>query len=341
MPYRYAIIGCGQIGRRHASLAAGMGQLVALCDTDPAKLSDLTLQYGVPGYGQMDELVAAEKPDIVVICTPNGLHAGQTIDALRAGCHVLCEKPMAIFGTDARLMVNAAKEAGKRLFVVKQNRFNPPVTYIKGLLDEGALGDIHGFQLNCFWNRSISYFASSTWRGSLDLDGGPLYTQFSHFIDLLIWFLGKPGRILHASGNNYSHPDILFEDEGQVVLEMENGATGTIQYSLNAWRENMEGSLALFGNRGTVRIGGTYLNELTHFAVEGLAFPELPLAAAANDYGSYQGSMSNHNLVYKAMIDSLQDDSYKYMDPAEGILSVELIEDIYNIMRQPGGNING
>ncbi|MBC6489366.1 Gfo/Idh/MocA family protein [Flavihumibacter stibioxidans] len=338
MPYRFAIIGCGQIGQRHAIHAANYGQLVAVCDIVNEKAAAIAYKYGAQMYSDPDQLLKDGNFDIAVICTPNGLHASQSIAALSAGYHVLCEKPMALLPEDGRQMLLAAEKNGKRLFVVKQNRFNSPVLLVKDLLDRNALGRIHSFQLNAFWNRDATYFKSAPWRGTLSLDGGPLFTQFSHFIDLLYWFLGDLSSVLYASGRNVQHEGLIdFEDEGMAVLAFRNDVRGTLQYNLNANGSNMEGSLTLFGERGTVKIGGSYLNKIEHFAVDGMVMPELTPSGAANDYGAYQGSMGNHHLVYEALVRTLDDPAQYFMDPKESLKTVEIITNIYHVMRSVEG----
>ena len=159
------------------------GQLVAVCDIDQQKANAFTSEYSARGYSSLDEMLAHEKDlDVVAVCTPNGLHASQSISILEAGFHVLCEKPMAIKTSDCVKMIQAARKSKKMLFVVKQNRFNPPVVAVKNLVDQGKLGKIFSVQVNCFWNRDPLYYKNS-WKGSKDLDGGTLFTQFSHFID--------------------------------------------------------------------------------------------------------------------------------------------------------------
>ena len=339
MPYRFAIIGCGQIGRRHASHAAKYGQLVAVCDIVREKAAQIAVDPAVQIYTDLSTLLDKGGFDILVICTPNGLHATQTIAALHAGYHVLCEKPMALSSKDGRQMLVAAEQSGKQLFVVKQNRFNPPVQFVKSLLNQGALGRIHSFQLNAFWNRDGAYFQSAPWRGSLSLDGGPLYTQFSHFIDLLYWFLGDLSEVLYASGRNVLHQGIIdFEDEGMAVLAFKNGARGSVQYGLNAYEHNMEGSLTLFGEKGTIKIGGTYLNKIEYFEVQGQELPKLADSSSANDYGPYKGSMSNHHLVYEALLGKLRDPDQYFMGPEESLKTVEIINAIYAVMRPVEGN---
>jgi UDP-N-acetyl-2-amino-2-deoxyglucuronate dehydrogenase len=256
------------------------------------------------------------------------LHAVHTIKSLNAGFHVLCEKPMAINVHDCGLMIQAAEKNNKRLFAIKQNRFNPPVAAVKKAIDEGRFGKIYSVQLSCFWNRNEDYYANS-WKGTKDVDGGTLYTQFSHFVDLLYWLVGDVKRA-NAFVNNYHHQGIIeFEDTGVVSLEFYNGAIGTINYTVNSYGGNMEGSLTIFGEKGTVKIGGQYLNELEYQNIENFTFENLPEGNKANNYGHYQGSMSNHDEVYKNVIDVLQNGGSISTNSFEGLKTVEIIDKIY------------
>ncbi|MEO7220700.1 MAG: Gfo/Idh/MocA family oxidoreductase, partial [Gemmatimonadaceae bacterium] len=186
----FAIVGCGRIAARHAEHIANVGRLVGTCDVVLDRAELLGAKYDARPYGSIDEMLRGEKElDVVSVCTPNGLHAEHTVAALEAGKHVLCEKPMAISVADCGAMIQAAERANRRLFIVKQNRFNPPVAAVKELLDHQKLGRIYSVHLNCFWNRNADYY-QDTWKGTASLDGGSLYTQFSHFIDLLYWMVG-------------------------------------------------------------------------------------------------------------------------------------------------------
>lgn len=328
MPYRFVIIGCGRIAGRHAQLAARQGILQAVCDILPERAEALAQAYGAKAYTDVNTLLTECQPDIAVICSPNGLHDEHALQALAAGCHVLCEKPMTLTLERGRRMVEAARAAGRKLFVVKQNRFNPPVQAVKALLDQGKLGPLLSFQLNCFWNRPPAYY-QDTWKGSLDMDGGTLYTQFSHFIDLLYWFLGDV-KAIQGQRENRSHRGVIeFEDQGMVLLELESGLKGSLQYSVNSYRKNMEGSITLFGEKGTVKIGGQYLNRLDHFEVEGETAPELPQAAGANQYGFYEGSMSNHDKVYAQLLQELASPQHQLVEAEEALRTVDIIERIY------------
>jgi UDP-N-acetyl-2-amino-2-deoxyglucuronate dehydrogenase len=327
---KFAIIGCGRIAQRHAEHINKLAQLAAVCDVKRQRADELAAKYNCRAYAGIEELLAGEPDvDVVSICTPNGLHADHTIKALRAGKHVLCEKPMALRVADCRRMIQEQEQSGRRLFVVKQNRFNPPIAALKKAVDEGRLGRIVSVQLNCFWNRTDAYYKESDWKGSLDLDGGTLYTQFSHFIDLLIWMVGDIGNLHVLTGNFLHNSTIDFEDTGVIALEFINGALGTINYTVNSYKKNMEGSITLFGDRGTVKIGGQYLNALEYQCIEGYEITNVEHSAPANDYGFYQGSMSNHDKVYQNVLDVLTNNHAIATSGLEGLKTVEVIERIY------------
>lgn len=327
---RFALIGCGRIANRHAEHINNMAQLVAVCDVDKDKADTLAGQYGAKAYYDVDELLRNEKDiDVASVCTPNGVHAQHSIKALKAGYHVLCEKPLATNVNDCGEMIKTAEMYNKRLFAIKQNRFNPPVAAVKAAIDEGRLGKIYSIQLSCFWNRNPQYYENS-WKGTLELDGGTLYTQFSHFIDLLYWLIGDV-KSAKAFMGNYDHKGIIeFEDTGAVILEFYNGAIGTVNYTVNSYGKNMEGSLTIFGEKGTVKIGGQYLNEMEYQNIEGYKIENLPEGNKANSYGNYQGSMSNHDHVYKNLIDVLSNNGSISTSAFEGLKTVEIIDKIYS-----------
>jgi predicted dehydrogenase len=329
MELKFALIGCGRIAQRHAEHIKNNGILKATCDIDISKAEALGNRFGAKAYQNIDDLLLNEHDiDVVSVCTPNGLHAEHTIKSLNAGHHVLCEKPMAIHLHDCAEMIKAEERNNKRLFIIKQNRFNPPVSAVKKAIDEGRFGRIFSIQLSCFWNRNPDYYKDS-WKGTLDLDGGTLYTQFSHFIDLLYWMIGdvKKG---YAITSNFSHQAIIeFEDTGVVALEFYNGALGTINYTVNSYNKNMEGSLTIFGENGTVKIGGQYLNQIDYQNIKDFEFKDLPIGNTANNYGDYQGSMSNHDLVYENLVDVLFNGASKTTTSFEGLKTVEIIDKIY------------
>jgi predicted dehydrogenase len=331
---RYGILGCGRIAQRHAQHAANTGKLVAVCDVVPEKARELAASYQAAAFNDVKGFLAENvgKIDVISICTPNGLHAEHSILALNMGYHVLCEKPMAISVSDCRRMIDTSKNTEKKLFIIKQNRYNPPVAAVKKILAEGQLGRIYSIQLNCFWNRNDDYYANS-WKGTREWDGGTLFTQFSHFVDLLYWFFGDVEDV-HAMGANYHHNGVIeFEDTGVVLLKFKNGAIGSINYTVNAFAKNMEGSLTLFAENGTIKIGGQYLNELEYQSMSIPEITNLPKGNTPNNYGSYQGSMSNHDKVYQNVSDVLNYGAEMATDMYEGLKTVEIIERIYQKMQ--------
>jgi UDP-N-acetyl-2-amino-2-deoxyglucuronate dehydrogenase len=328
---KFAIVGCGRIAQRHAEHISKMARLVAVCDTKRQRADELAAKYNCKAYGSIEEMLAQEPSvDVISICSPNGLHAEHTIKGLRAGKHVVCEKPMALRAADCRRMIEESERNAKKLFVVKQNRFNPPIAALKKAVDEGRLGNIVSVQLNCFWNRTDAYYKESDWKGSIDLDGGTLYTQFSHFVDLLIWMVGDIGDVQVLTKNFLHQSTVDFEDTGVVALEFTNGALGTINYTVNSYKKNMEGSISLFGDKGTVKIGGQYLNALEYQCIEGYEITDVAVSAPANDYGFYQGSMSNHDKVYQNVLNVLTANHEIATGGLDGLKTVEVIERIYS-----------
>ena len=334
---KFAIVGCGRIANRHAEHIGKVGHLVATCDIERGRAEALASAYGARAFDGINSMLSAEEIDVVAICTPNGLHAEHTVSAIGAGCHVLCEKPMALTVRECGAMIHAAERGNRRLFIVKQNRFNPPVVALKELIDEGRLGTIYSIQLNCFWNRNADYY-QDTWKGTREMDGGSLYTQFSHFIDLLYWMIGDV-RDVSAMTDNYAHrTTVEFEDTGVVALRFNNGALGTINFTINAFERNMEGSITIFGEKGTVKVGGQYLNEMEYQRIDNYEITNLPPGNPANSYGHYQGSMSNHGQVYENVVDVLTRGGVIATNGYEGLKTVEIIEKIYSAARRDRHN---
>lgn len=322
-------MGCGRIAQRHAQQIGKVGELSAVCDVNISAAEALAATYGCNAYGSLESMLGAEKSiEVLSVCTPNGLHAEHSILGLKSGVHVLVEKPMAITSRDCGEMIKAAERANRRLFAIKQNRFNPPVVAVKRALDEGLLGRVLSFQLSCFWNRNPDYYRNS-WKGTRSLDGGTLFTQFSHFVDLIYWMLGDVHRVSATVGNFAHEDDIEFEDSGVAVLELDSGAIGALNYTVNSFGKNMEGSLTLFCEKGTVKIGGQYLNELDYQCIKDYQIPELPAGNTANNYGNYIGSMSNHDKVYENVVSALLNGGAISTNSYEAMKTVEIIEKIY------------
>ncbi len=330
---KFAIIGCGRIAERHAQHIIDQGILVAVCDINIEKAEYFANKFNTKAYSSIENMLSTQKEiDVVSICTPNGVHSENAITALNFGYNVLCEKPLAINSFDCGEMIKIAEKNNKRIFAIKQNRFNPPVIAVKDAIDQHKFGKIFSIQLSCFWNRNDDYYSNS-WKGTKSLDGGTLFTQFSHFIDLLYWMFGDILDV-HSFTANFNHKGIIeFEDTGVVILKFTNEILGTINYTVNSYAKNMEGSLTIFGEKGTVKIGGQYLNELEYQSFHNFEIVNLPKGNTANNYGTYQGSMSNHDLVYKNVIDVLNNGASISTNAFEGLKTVEIIEKIYKSVK--------
>lgn len=326
---KFAIIGYGNIGQRHAEhiIQNGQAALMAICDIKPERKS--VIPKDTLFYTDAHEMLAAIDADVVCVCSPNYLHEPHAIAALQAGKHVVVEKPMAITTTACDKMIATATATNKKIFAVKQNRYNPPVQAVKKLLAANELGKVYMVQVNCFWNRGDSYYATSDWRGKKEKDGGVLYTQFSHFVDILYYL---NGTIVDVKGwaENYAHQhNTELEDTGVFVLKAANGSVVNFNYTTCAYQKNMEGSITIFAEKGTVKIGGQYLNTIEYQMLEAAQLPEINISAKANDYGLYQGSMSNHDKVIENVIDVLQYDKPMMTTAEEAREVVRIIEEMY------------
>jgi UDP-N-acetyl-2-amino-2-deoxyglucuronate dehydrogenase len=323
---RFAVVGLGNIGTRHVQhiMQNEQAELVAVCDNDTSKSNSQT----APFYSDLSTLLQEQNIDVLNVCTPNYLHSAHTIQALNAGVHVVCEKPMAISTTECEAMNTAAAKSGKHIFVVKQNRYNPPVQEVKKLLEQGALGKIVMVQVNCFWNRNEHYYAQSDWRGKKKLDGGCLFTQFSHFVDILFYLFGHCAPIYSVMKNEL-HAYTEVEDSGVCVLQTNSGALVNFNFSTNAYQKNMEGAISILGEYGTVKIGGQYLNTIEYQHIKNIALPEINITAKSNNYGLYQGSMSNHDKVIKNVVDTLNGLDTVMTNAQEGTSVVTMIEGMY------------
>jgi predicted dehydrogenase len=325
---KFAIIGCGKIAPKHASQAAKYGAIVAVCDIVKEKANKFASEFNALPFYSIDDLFKANKNiHITAICTPNGLHAEHSIIALKAGSHVLCEKPMSIDEISAKKMITIAEQNKKKLFVVKSTRYNPALSELKKILTEEKLGKLYSFQLNCFWNRPASYY-NDGWRGTESLDGGTLFTQFSHYIDAMLWLFGDIKKV-NGFRKNMSHKNIIeFEDCGSASIEMESGMIGGLNWSVNTYQKNMEVSLSVLAEKGSIRIAGEYMNKI-EYQVSANAQIKIDQVGSANNYGFYQGSMSNHDKVYENMLLALNDDTHPFSNAFDGLKTVETIEQIY------------
>ena len=330
---KFAVVGCGHIGKRHAEMVKRHpeAELLALCDVRSS--SDTAAdQFGVPVFSDIDEMLR-ELPDIDVVnvCTPNGLHAQQSLKALEARKHVVCEKPMGLSKSECEEVLYKALQVHRTVFGVMQNRYSPPSQWIKSIIDGNKLGDIFMVQVNCYWNRDERYYKKGGWKGRNDLDGGTLFTQFSHFIDIMYWLFGDITEI-QAKFADFNHADLTeFEDSGLVQFRFVNGGMGCINYSTSVWDKNLESSMTIIGARGSVKIGGQYMDQVEHCHIKDYTMPELAPTNPANDYGAYKGSANNHSYIIQNVVDTLKGRTTLTTNALEGLKVVEIIERIYKL----------
>lgn len=330
---RFAVVGCGHIGKRHAEMITrdSGSELVALCDIRPRE--ELGLEaYSVPFLQSIDDLLSAGLHiDVINVCTPNGLHASMALQAIESGHHVVIEKPMALTLADAEKVVYTSLRYRKQVFCVMQNRYSPPSVWIKDMVESGKLGKIYMVQLNCYWNRDERYYKTGGWHGDEQLDGGTLFTQFSHFIDIMYWLFGDISTI-HARFADFNHAGLTaFEDSGFVNFSFVNGGMGNLSYSTSVWDRNMESSMQIIAENGSVKIGGQYMNEVEYCHVKGYEMPELAPTNPGNDYGPYKGSAQNHNFVIRNVVNVLTEAPGERIttNVLEGMKVVDIIQRIY------------
>ena len=333
---KFAVVGMGHIGKRHAEMIRRQPECSVVASADARPRAACGVGEEVPFYGSIEELLAAHPGlDVVSICTPNGLHAAQAIAALHAGCHVVIEKPMALTRGDGEAVLHAALEAGRQVFCVMQNRYSPPSVWLKEILQAKLLGDVRMVTIECFWNRDDRYYGASPWKGDLDLDGGTLFTQFSHFIDILYWLFGDITDITSRFYDVAHAHSTDFEDSGIVAFEFVKGGSGTFTFSTAVDRTNFASTLTILGEKGTVKVGGQYMNEVAYCDIEGYTLPELPEASPANDYGHYKGSAANHHLVYDNVVAALRGNERIATNALEGLKVVDIIERMYAAGERP------
>jgi len=330
---KFAVVGCGHIGKRHAEMITRNeeAELVALIDIKPADELGIS-QYNVPLFHSLDEFLASGiDVDVINIASPNGFHAEHAMKALEAKKHIVVEKPMALTKQDAEKIIFKALHVHRHVFAVMQNRYSPPSVWIKDLIESGVLGDIYLVQLNCYWNRDGRYYKPESWHGKKDLDGGTLFTQFSHFIDILYWLFGDIQNI-QGKFNDFNHQHLTdFEDSGIISFDFVNGGMGSLNYSTSIWNQNLESSMTIIAENGSVKIGGQYMDKVEICNVKDYQLPELAPTNPGNDYGAYKGSAANHHYVIDNVVDVLHGRSAITTNALEGLKIVDIIERIYNL----------
>jgi predicted dehydrogenase len=330
---RFVVIGAGHIGKRHAEMIRrdAEGELVAMVDVRSQK-ECAAEDFDVPFFSTMEELFASGLEfDVVNVCTPNGLHAEQSLMALAEKKNVVCEKPMGLTKESCEKILFKALQESKHVFCVMQNRYSPPSEWIKSVITDGLLGEIYMVQLNCYWNRDDRYYKSGGWKGTADLDGGTLFTQFSHFIDIMYWLFGDIKNIQGKFADFNHQTTTAFEDSGFVSFDFISGGMGSINYSTSIANQNLESSMTIIGKKGSVKIGGQYMNEVEVCAISDYEMPVLKESNPANDYGPYKGSAANHNYIISNVIDTLKGRTSHTTNALEGMKVVDIIERIYKV----------
>lgn len=329
----FAVVGCGRISANHFEAIqkhSEKAELVAVCDTNEEHLKAAVDKTKVPGFRNLTEMLTKTGTDVVVLCTPSGLHAQQAIEVAQSGRHVITEKPMAIRLEDGFRMVEAADRAGIRLFVVKQNRRNATLQLLKEAIDGKRFGRIFMVNVNVFWSRPQSYYDQAKWRGTWELDGGAIMNQSSHYVDLLDWLIG-PVESVQAYTATLARK-IEAEDSGVVALRWRNGALGSLNVTMLTYPKNLEGSITILGEKGTVRVGGMAVNEIQHWEFDEKRPEDDQIKAASYQTTSVYGH--GHPLYYENVVATLRGEAEPQTDGREGLKSLELLAAMYLSARE-------
>jgi predicted dehydrogenase len=328
---RFAVIGYGHIGKRHAAMIQQNDEceLVAVADTHEALAKNIQ-GSGISFFSSLESFLdSGIKADVITIATPNGLHATQAMKAIGTGHHVVVEKPMGLHRKECEEVIHTALSRSRHLFCVMQNRYSPPSEWLKQIVTDGVLGKIYMVQVNCYWNRDERYYKAGSWHGTKQLDGGTLFTQFSHFIDLLYWVFGDVEDI-KSCFSSFNHDKLTeFEDSGVVHFRFSRGGMGSINFSTSVWDKNLESSMTVIGEHGSLKVGGQYMDKVEYCHIKDYTMPELRPTNPANDYGPYKGSAANHQYVIQNVVDVLKGRASITTNALEGLKVVDIIERIY------------
>jgi len=328
---KFAVVGCGHIGKRHAEMIQQNPEceLIALIDIKEKKTLKID-EYDVPFFSSIDELLKSDtEVDVVTIASPNGFHAEHALKALEAKKHIVVEKPMSLTKSDAEMVIYKALNVHRHVFTVMQNRYSPPSVWIKELIESDVIGKIFIVQINCFWNRDDRYYKSDNWHGKKDLDGGTLFTQFSHFIDIMYWLFGDIENITSRIANHNHQHLTEFEDGGVVTFDFVNGGMGCLNFSTSVWDKNLESTMTIIAEKGSVKICGQYMDKVEYCHVKDYVMPVLKPTNPGNDYGAYKGSAQNHHYVIDNVVDVLKGRATITTNALEGLKVVDIIERIY------------
>ena len=329
---RLALVGCGRIAQNHfAALKqhASRVELVAVCDNQPAALEKAVALTGAAGFASLDALLTGSDADLVVLCTPSGLHPRHAIRVAQAGRHVLSEKPMATKWDEGVDMVRACRDANVKLFVVKQNRLNGTLQLVKRAVEQGRFGRMAMVTVNVFWTRPQSYYDDAPWRGRWDMDGGAFMNQASHYVDMVDWLVGPVDNV-HAYTATLAR-NIEAEDTGVMSLRLRSGALASVNVTMLTHKKNFEGSITLLGERGTVRVGGVAVNKIEHWEFDTPHEDDAKVASASYGVESVYGP--GHPLYYDNVINTLRGEAHAEVDGYEGLRSLEVLIAAYRSAR--------
>jgi UDP-N-acetyl-2-amino-2-deoxyglucuronate dehydrogenase len=331
-PIRFALVGCGRISRSHFEALRrheSRAELVAVCDVRAEALQAAVSTTGAAGFGSLEALLAGSDADVVILATPSGLHPRQALQIAAAGRHVLSEKPMATKLDEGMAMVQGCRDAGVKLFVVKQNRLNSTVQRVKRAIDEGRFGRIYMSTVNVFWTRPQSYYDDAKWRGRWDMDGGAFMNQASHYVDLLDWLVG-PVDSVHAYTATLAR-DIEAEDTGVMSVRLRHGGLASVNVTMLTYPQNLEGSITILGEKGTARIGGTAVNKIEHWQFADTRAEDADVFDASYAPPSVYGF--GHPLYYDNVIKTLRGEASAEVDGYEGLRSLEILIAAYRSAR--------
>jgi UDP-N-acetyl-2-amino-2-deoxyglucuronate dehydrogenase len=325
--FRIALIGCGRISKNHFEAIDQIDglELVAVCDSNEERAAQAGTQWRVQHYTSYEKMLKDTKADIITIATPSGLHAEQGIAAANAGKHVVMEKPMAISLTGADALVHACDKAGVQLFVVKQNRLNPPVQLLKSAVDRNRFGRIYMASCTVHWARPQEYYDQAPWRGTWEFDGGAFMNQASHYVDLIQWLMGPVESVMAKTATLARR--IETEDSGIAILKFRSGALGSIEVTMLAYPRNLEGSITILGEKGSAKIGGTAVNKIELWQFAEYDDDDKKVAEADTTPPNVYGL--GHQGYYRNVLAVLRGEAKPDTDGRAGRKSLELILGIY------------
>jgi len=325
--FKVALVGCGRISHNHFEAIDAVDglSLSAVCDLVADRARDAGEKHGVPWFTSYDEMLKQADCDVVVVATPSGLHPAQGIKAAQAGKHVVCEKPMAITLSTADALVKACDDAGVHLFVVKQNRLNPAIQLLRRAIDRGRFGRIYMVNSTVRWARPQEYYDQAPWRGTWEFDGGAFMNQASHYVDLVQWLIGPVESVMARTATMARR--IEAEDSGAAILKFRNGAIGVLEVTMLTYPRNLEGSITIIGETGTVKIGGTAVNKVEHWQFSSYDDDDKLIEAAATNPPNVYGF--GHQGYYRNVLAVLRGEAAPDTDGRSGRKSLELILGIY------------